>query len=305
MGHHRPCPRYPQSQGNHSPSPAVAEESAGSGGRDRHHSYASYSPTAAVLRGVADKVQRFGEGVRNSTLSRNFSSNKLHKDGADAREREGGRESSTSRADRRDSSNVHPGSTSSLNALPSLDSHHHKHHKGVQEFGVIGEELYSRMDIEAFLMIVRGFQPAEPATTSTSSVKLERPTALRAAAAAAVASSKTVPPALGLGGGGGGLEGGREGGREAGSSLPPLSKATFQPPSPMPTALSVKIRSVVASEEGKAGGGKEESKGTGAAGDPETVLARRRREEDGETEDRRRPGGMRDGINGAGHEGRL
>jgi hypothetical protein len=25
---------------------------------------------------------------------------------------------------------------------------------------VIGEELYSRMDIEAFLMIVRGFQPA-------------------------------------------------------------------------------------------------------------------------------------------------
>jgi len=31
---------------------------------------------------------------------------------------------------------------------------------GVQEFGVIGEELYSRMDIEAFLMIVRGFQPA-------------------------------------------------------------------------------------------------------------------------------------------------
>jgi len=72
-----------------------------------------------------------------------------------------------------------------------------------------------------------------------------------------------------------------------------------------PTALSVKIRSVVASEEGKAGGGKEESKGTGAAGDPETVLARRRREEDGETEDRRRPGGMRDGINGAGHEGRL
>lgn len=75
--------------------------------------------------------------------------------------------------------------------------------------------------------------PTEPATTSTSSVKLERPTALRAAAAAAVASSKTVPPALGLGGGGGGLEGGREGGREAGSSLPPLSKATFQPPSPM------------------------------------------------------------------------
>ena len=31
---------------------------------------------------------------------------------------------------------------------------------GVQEFGVIGEEIYSRMDIEAFLMIVRGFQPA-------------------------------------------------------------------------------------------------------------------------------------------------
>jgi len=30
----------------------------------------------------------------------------------------------------------------------------------VQEFGVIGEEIYSRMDIEAFLMIVRGFQPA-------------------------------------------------------------------------------------------------------------------------------------------------
>lgn len=209
------------------------------GGRERPP-HAAYSPTAAVLRGVAEKVHRFGEGVRNSSFSRTFSSTKLHRDGQDSasREREGGREGGSSskndrrdssRTDRRDSSNTHPSSNHSLNSFSALDhSYHHKHHKGVQEFGVIGEEIYSRMDIEAFLMIVRGFQPAETAMTSTSSVKLERPLAVRAAAAAAAASSRTVPPAVSLGG-----TGAIEGGRGTESALPPLSRATFQPPSPM------------------------------------------------------------------------
>jgi len=65
--------------------------------------------------------------------------------------------------------------------------------------------------------------------TSTSSVKLECPLAVRAVAAAAAAvSSRIMPPAVGLGG-----TGAMEGGRGSETSLPPLSKATFQPPSPM------------------------------------------------------------------------
>lgn len=44
------------------------------------------------------------------------------------------------------------------------DRAHSTHNsKGIPEFGLIGEEVYARKDIEAFLMVVRGYQPDEGA----------------------------------------------------------------------------------------------------------------------------------------------
>ena len=105
----------------------------------------------------------------NSSLTRTFSSQRLKdKDKTAGGEDGGGGSGATSdppERERAESVKERERSSSYWGHRSHKEDRHHSTHnsKGIPEFGLIGEEVYARKDIEAFLMVVRGYQPDEGA----------------------------------------------------------------------------------------------------------------------------------------------